>query len=74
MDLNIRLGITKHRTLSGQVLEEKAYIKRETPKAVLLVIEKRGKASKHWIPKSLCTISEKAVVVADWFYEKEIGQ
>lgn len=71
---SIRLGTIKHQTLSGQVLEEKVSIKKETERAILLRIEKRGKVAEHWIPKSVCTVHAKAITIEDWFWQKEMGQ
>ncbi|NMC10241.1 MAG: hypothetical protein GYA39_04585 [Methanothrix sp.] len=72
--IEFRLGVTKHKTLFGDVLEEKVCITRETGKAILLRIENRGKVAEHWIPKSVCTITDKSVCVAKWFYQKEMEQ
>ena len=53
---SLRLGKVQFKALNGNTYEESVSIERETAKAVLLRIEKRGTRKEHWIPRSVCTI------------------
>lgn len=84
--VTVYLGTVYHRTLSGEILEEKTEIERETPLCRLIRIERKGRVKKHWIPKSVSTLHKtpklidgqwigdtQVLHIEDWFYKKEIG-
>jgi hypothetical protein len=59
---SLRLGRTAFKALDGNIYEESVTIERETPKAILLRIEKRGVRKEHWIPRSVCVIRTRTLI------------
>jgi hypothetical protein len=67
----VRLGSVAFKGLDGRELTVTTSIEKETAKAILLRKETFGKTSKFWIPKSICSLSDKMIEIPDWFCEKE---
>lgn len=70
--MKFKLGSSKINALNGKIYESSVSIKRETPKAILLKIAKRGSDREIWLPKSQLIITSASVEVPDWLYEKAI--
>lgn len=74
----IRLGETKTKSLGGGELTAYHFIDRETPKAVLLKIEKsvagmEVSKKEHWLPKSQIKISGDKIEIPDWLWDAKDG-
>ena len=70
--MKFKLGRTEIKALDGNVYEEIIAIERETPKAILLKIVKRGLATKYWLPMSQVKFSANALEIPDWLHDKMV--
>jgi hypothetical protein len=68
--MKFKLGSNTYKALDGSSYEERIEIKKETEKAILLSITKRGKEKECWLPKSQIEFSERSVMVPDWLWGK----
>ena len=68
--MEITLGKTTIRALDGSMITQETAIKRETAKAILLEINKLGRTSAYWFPKSQITFSGNKLSLPDWLWEK----
>lgn len=50
------LGVTRYRAFDGTFYEESVSIQKETERAMLVQITKRGQTKEHWLPKSCCSL------------------
>lgn len=69
--MKFKLGRTEIKALDGNVYEEIIAIERETPKAILLKIVKRGAAKKYWLPTQV-KFSANALEIPDWLHDKMV--
>jgi hypothetical protein len=74
----IILGESKTKALNGSELTTYHYIERETPKAVLLKIEKSAdgmmiEKNEYWLPRSQIKLDHDKIEVADWLWEKKLS-
>lgn len=68
--MNLKLRTTSYRALDGTTYQEAISIQRETPRAILVRIEKRGKAREMWLPKSQIRVTQDRILVPDWLWEE----